>query len=156
MGGLSPDWLSRLAPAHAPPPPGWWPPAPGWWGLAVLVLAGIAALVYWWFRPSQRLRRVALGELKRLEAGGADEGRLARGLENLVRRYAVARFGREPVADLSGRRWIEFVVDHGARDWGGDTGLELLRVAYGAGDRQDATDRARWLNGARAFIRGRR
>ena len=39
MGSVTPDWLAQLAPAHAPPPAGWWPLAPGWWVLLMLLVA---------------------------------------------------------------------------------------------------------------------
>ena len=68
MGSVSPDWLSRLAPAHAPPPPGWWPPAPGWWVVMIMLVIAIAAAIYWRRRPVNRLRRIALHELKHIEA----------------------------------------------------------------------------------------
>jgi hypothetical protein len=146
------DWLSQLAPAHAPPPPGWWPLAPGWWGLALLFLLGIAALLYWLNRPPRRLRRTALRQLAQLEKSGHDDAHLARLLEDLVRRYAVARFGRETVAGLAGTTWIDFVVAHGGTDWAGDSGATLLRAAYGG---QASGERTRWLAGARGFLKGR-
>jgi hypothetical protein len=149
---MKPDWLARLAPAHAPPPPGWWPPAPGWWGLALLVVLGIAALFYWLNRPPHRLRRNAMRQLARIEQTGHDDAVFARQLEDLVRRYAVARFGRATVAGLAGAAWIDFVVAHGGSDWKGDTGAHLLRAAYGG---LAEGDRSRWLAGARGFIRGR-
>lgn len=150
MGKVTPDWLSQLAPAHAPPPPGWWPPAPGWWGLAVLLVLVIAALVFWLRRPAFRLRRAALRELKMLEAAHSDDIDLARELEHLLRRYALARFGRDTVAALSGERWIAFIVTHGGTAWDGDSGAKLLRAAYGGAT---DTDRTRWLAGARAFLK---
>lgn len=152
MGSVKADWLTQLAPAHAPPPPGWWPLAPGWWGLAMLLALTIAAAMYWHFRPSVRLRRVALRELKSLETTLSDDIALARALEHLSRRYAVARFGREAVAALSGERWIAFVVAHGGTAWAGDSGTSLLRAAYGG---TVQADRANWLAGARAFLKGR-
>jgi hypothetical protein len=145
------DWLAQLAPAHAPPPPGWWPPAPGWWGLALLLMAAFAALLYWLNRPPRRLRRAALRQLVRLEQENIDDTRLARGLQDLLRRYAVARFGREEVAHLAGAAWIDFVVAHGGAAWSGRCGESLLRAAYGG---QAPGERDCWLAGARAFLRG--
>ena len=153
MGGMNQDLLAQLAPAHAPPAPGWWPPAPGWWLLAVLLLAAVAALLLWLRRPARRLRRAALQELKQLEQAGGDDAALARGLEHLLRRYAVARFGREPVARLSGERWIDFVAAHGGSALAGEPGRELLRAAYGGAA---GPGRALWLSGARGFLRARR
>jgi hypothetical protein len=149
---MKPDWLAQLAPAHAPPPPGWWPPAPGWWGLALLLLLGIAALLYWLNRSPLRLRRTALRQLARLEQGGHDDAQLARQLQDLVRRYALARFGHATVAGLAGMAWIDFVVAHGGTEWADDSGANLLRAAYGG---EATSERARWLAGARGFLKGR-
>lgn len=149
---MNSDWLKQLAPAHAPPPLGWWPPAPGWWGLALLLLAGVAALLYWLNRPPHRLRRAALRQLARLEKAGLDDAHLARQLQDLLRRYAVARFGRAGVARLVGAAWIDFVVAHGGAGWAGQSGKTLLRAAYGGAA---SGERARWLAGARSFLKGR-
>ncbi len=149
---MNSDWLKQLAPAHAPPPPGWWPPAPGWWIVAVLLLLSITALVYLRRRPAGQLRRTALSELRNLEATPGDPTRLAKELEHLMRRYAVAAYGREAVAGLSGESWLAFIVSHGGRDLAGEPGQSLVRAAYG-GPAQD--DCKRWLEGARGFLRGR-
>jgi hypothetical protein len=149
---MKPDWLAQLAPAHAPPPPGWWPPAPGWWGLAVL-LVGIVALVYGLNRPAHRLRRAALRQLALLEqTTDHDDAQLARLLQDLLRRYAMARFGRETVAQLTGAAWVDFVVAHGGSGWAGDSGANLLRAAYGG---EAPGERGRWFAGARGFLKGR-
>ncbi|MDR3419291.1 MAG: DUF4381 domain-containing protein, partial [Nevskia sp.] len=84
--------------------------------------------------------------------GGGDAA-LACDLEHLLRRYAVAHFGREPVARLSGERWIDFVVAHGGAALAGEPGRDLLRAAYGG---SGGASRAQWLDGARNFLRGRR
>lgn len=152
MGSVTPDWLAQLAPPHAPPPPGWWPLAPGWWGMLALLAVAVAMFIYWQRRPATRLRRLALRELKDLQATVGDDNALARELENLLRRYAIARFGRDLVASLSGERWIAFVVEHGGAAWSGGSGAGLLRAAYGG---TATADRAAWLAGAHAFIRGR-
>lgn len=152
MGSVTPDWLAQLAPPHAPPPPGWWPLAPGWWVLLALLVVAVAAFIYWQRHPAVRLRRIALRELKNLQATVSDDIALARELENLLRRYAIARFGGDMVASLSGERWIAFVVEHGGAAWSGDSGASLLRAAYGGAAK---ADRAGWLAGAHAFIRRR-
>ena len=148
MGSVAPDWLSRLAPPHASLPASWWPPAPGWWALLVILLVLIAVFFYW--QRMTRLSRIALIELEKLETFDAPV--LAQELEHLLRRYAIARFGRETVAMLCGERWIEFVIDHGGTAWRGEAGSHFLRAAYGgvASAHRDA-----WLSGAKAFIRRR-
>jgi hypothetical protein len=152
MGGVTPDWLAQLAPSHAPAAPGWWPLAPGWWGLFFLLLVGIVVVWLRQRRPQVRLRRAALRELARLDTSTPNDVDLARELTHLVRRYAVARYGRDTVATLSGRRWIDFVVAHGGTPWSGEVGQALLRAAYG-GPCQPT--RERWLAGAKAFFKGK-
>ena len=148
-----PDWLAQLAPPHAPPPVGWWPLAPGWWGLLLLLVAALVGLWLWYRRPAQRLRRSGLRELATIESTTVGDAALAQALEHLVRRYAVARYGRDAVAGLSGSRWLAFAIAHGAAPWTGATGESLLQAAYGGTPQQP--DRARWIAGARAFLKAR-
>jgi hypothetical protein len=150
MNGVDADLLRQLAPAHALPPPGWWPPAPGWWLLLTLVLLGALALGLWLRRPRRRLRRLALRELQQLERAGPDDAALAGSLQNLLRRYAVVRFGAEPVARLSGERWIAFLAENGGTALAGEPGSDLLRAAYGG---IGGASRALWLSAARNFLR---
>lgn len=153
MGSMNTDLLQQLAPAHAPPPPSWWPPAPGWWLIALMLLAGPVVAGVWRRQPRSRLRRTALRELRKVEqSAGADAAALARGLESLLRRYAVARYGREPVARLSGQAWIDFVAAHGGAALAGEAGCAFLRAAYGG---CGSSERERWLSAARGFLRGR-
>jgi hypothetical protein len=150
MGGVTPDWLAQLAPEHAPPPPGWWPLAPGWWILLVLSALVIAYLIFRLRNPNLRLQHAALDQLRILETSPIDDVVLARELEHLLRRYAVARFGRDRVAGLSGERWIAFIIEHGSNAWTGDSGTSLLRAAYGG---TASVDRTVILAGARAFLK---
>ena len=151
MGSLTPDWLTQLAPPHAPPPAGWWPLAPGWWLLLAMLLLGSGGFIYWYTRKEVRLRRIALRELKQLQKN-SDDFDLARELEHLLRRYALARYGRDSVAGLSGERWLAFVAAHGGTALSGNSGSSLLRIAYGG---TAGVQRAVWLAGAEAFIRSR-
>lgn len=147
------DWLDQLAADHAPPPASWFPPAPGWWLAALFAIAAIAALVFWLRRPSRRLRLAATRELARIERTESGDRALAVSLENFLRRYAVARHGREAVSRLSGDAWLAFLADHGGAGFAGDPGRQLLRAAYG-GSLVPARDA--WLTGARGFVKGRR
>jgi Domain of unknown function (DUF4381) len=144
------NWLSQLAPPHAPPPPGWWPLAPGWWVLALSFLLIAAVLLYRRQCRSGRLRRAALHELDELEKHSHDDLHLASNLQSLLRRYAVAVYGRENVANLSGDDWLAFIVAHGGKELSGDAGQSLLRAAYG---NRMLNDRTPWLEGARSFLR---
>jgi uncharacterized protein DUF4381 len=147
---MNSDWLKQLAPGHAPSPPGWWPPAPGWWGVAVLCIV-VAVALFWWARdPRRALRRTALRQLRLIQASDADGAAVARGIQNLLRRYALTVFGHEQVAKLTGESWLRFMIAHGGGPLTGASGRSLLTAAFGnyVGD-----DRDQWAAGAEGFIR---
>jgi hypothetical protein len=148
---MSTQWLAQLAPEHAPAPPGLWPPAPGWWVCAgILVLA--VAVMTWWRDPRRQLRRTALAELRSIRAGPADPAVTARALENLMRRYALAVFGPDATARLTGPAWLAFIDTHanaaGAQSvWG----ASLLAACYGANC--VGVERESWFTGVSSFLR---
>ncbi len=147
---MTPDWLTQLAPAHAPAAPTWWPPAPGWWMLAGLTLLLAAGAAWWWRDPYRSPRRAALRELKRIREADADPRSSARAVESVLRRYAMAVFGGERVARLTGQSWLEFVAAHGGASLSSDVGRSLLAAAFGGAVHDD---RHVWLTGADAFVR---
>jgi hypothetical protein len=147
---MNTDVLRLLAPEHAPAAPGWWPPAPGWWVLALLTLVLVAWLWRIWRDPRRRPRRAALRELAALRRASLPEREMACAIENLLRRYAIAIFGRRHVARLAGERWLAFLRERGAGALGGELGRELLSAAYGG---RFSGDRQAWLEAAERFIR---
>lgn len=152
MPALTPEnsWVASLAPDHIPAPAGWWPPAPGWWIVLALCIAVILILLIWLRNPHRRLRRLALRELARIEQQRTDPQQVATEIQNVLRRYALSRFGRPGTARLSGTNWLDFLVTEGAQALAGDAGTTLLAASYGS----NAADmRNTWLLGARQFIR---
>ena len=147
---MNPNWLSELAPPRAPPPPGWWPPAPGWWILAALAVALAGGALRRWRSPRRRLRRVALRELRRIGSADVDLRHSARAIENLLRRYAIAVFGRERVARLTGEAWLAFLAAEGGAPLAGEQGRRLLSTAFGGKAYDELPS---WLAGADAFVR---
>jgi hypothetical protein len=147
---MSPDWLTQLQPAHAPRPVGWWPLAPGWWVLTLLCLLIVITIVFWLRSPRAHMRRAALRELRSIRASDADGAAVARATQNLLRRYALAKFGQERVAKLSGEAWLRFVVGAGGDALSGGAGHSLLSAAFG---NHTTDDREQWLAGAERFIR---
>lgn len=146
---MNSDWLSQLAPGHAPPAPGWWPPAPGWWAIGLLLIVSATTLVWWLRIPGRAAKREALRQLRVIRASDADAAAVARALQNLLRRYALAVFGPDRVARLTGEAWLNFVIDAGGKTLAGAPGRTLLAAAFG---NQAADDREQWIAGAEHFI----
>lgn len=147
---MSSNWLSQLAPDHAPPPPSWWPPAPGWWVVVALALLLLVVFVRWLRSHNRAMRRSALTELRRIRNSDGDGPAVARAIENLLRRYAVAVFGQARVAKLTGEAWLEFVVAEGGAALAGYPGRSLLVAAFG---NHPKDDREQWLTAAETFIK---
>ena len=147
---MNADWLSQLAPDRAPPPP-------GWWALLVLLLTIVLVAVSWWRQPRRRLRRAALTELRRIRASEGDVIRAARAIQNLLRRYALARYGADRVARLHGDAWLRFLANGGAESLRGTPGQTLLRANFaGQLDPDRIDDREIWFAAAERFVRGAR
>ncbi|HTV94695.1 MAG TPA: DUF4381 domain-containing protein [Steroidobacteraceae bacterium] len=153
---MNANWLAQLAPEHEPPPPPWWPPAIGWWvaGAGCLALLAACFFVWRWYAKharGRRIRRAAILELERIRARG-DDGRAARAIQRLLRRYALTLFGSDRVARLAGEPWIDFLTEHGGEGLAGDDGRALLDAAFGHASAAPEL-RERWLEAAATFIR---
>lgn len=133
--------VNRLHDIHELDPVSIWPLAIGWWlllaSIATLVLL-IIALRRWrpdWQRylPRRGWSRNAAGELNRLrERVGRDDARtLSAELSELLRRIAIARYGRRHCAGLHGNAWLAWLTDHDPDgfDWR-EYGQLLLALPY--------------------------
>lgn len=147
---MSSSWLSQLAADHAPPPAGWWPPAPGWWIAAALVLLALFLCTRWLRDRRRLLRRSALRELQLIRSSEADDPAVARAIQRLLRRYALAVFGSARVAKLTGEPWLAFLAAEGGAALAGTAGSSLLVAAFG---NHTHDDRNEWLRAAESFIR---
>lgn len=105
------DPLDELRDIHLPEPVSWWPPAPGWWLVALITLAGLAALIYFLRRRflQTRYRRVALKKLLRLNNHEGDKALVLEEISAILRRVAIQTCGRERVAPLVGDAWLAFL-----------------------------------------------
>jgi hypothetical protein len=113
----SSDPLAQLRDIHLPEPAGWWPPAPGWWFVAISLLIVVIfaiRIVKEWLAKG-RFRREARLELKNLigKQDGMDDREFVEQINILLRRVAVHAYGRERVATLTGRKWLEFLDQTG-------------------------------------------
>jgi Domain of unknown function (DUF4381) len=155
--GTGDDWTAQLAPDHTPPPVGWWPPAPGWWGVLFVSLMLVALLALWLRKRDAlrsrsahaRVRRAALREIQLIEESNADDPTVAQAIENLLRRYAIALFGAQRVAKLTGAAWLQFLGAHGGSVLAGDAGRTLLDAAFA---NRSVGDRQGWFSGSREFV----
>lgn len=108
------DPLQQLRDIHLPEAVSWWPPAPAWWILLVLILLGLASLLYLALRTWKRraYRRVARRELeanfREWQLGGSDRGFIEK-LNSILKRTALRSFPVRDVASLSGRSWCAFL-----------------------------------------------
>lgn len=99
---LAPDLVLRDI--HQPPAPSLWPLAPGWWlVLAILVVVGLAAFV-WWHR--RRQRRITIERLfdDTVDAAPDAPAQVA-AMSALLRR--AARRHRDDADVLDGDAWLE-------------------------------------------------
>lgn len=109
--------LAQLRDIHLPPPPGAFSLSPIETALlAAMVAAALVGARYLWCqRRRTRPLRDALTELARLERRHAlapDDQAFARGLSQVLRRYARWRFPEAPVAGLAGSAWLDFLDTH--------------------------------------------
>ncbi len=128
--------LQQMHDIVMPGPPPWWPPAPGVYalGLTLLLLlawGGWLGFLHW---RRNRYRRSALAELTRLEQDlttGSDPALLSQ-LPVLLKRTALAAYGRKRVAALSGQPWLAFLDQSAGRPlFNHPAGQLLLRCDYG-------------------------
>lgn len=145
--------LEQLRDIHGLQEISWWPLALGWW-LVIAALAIGLALVWRW-RTVLRLRLPPLPVLHpgswrwdaarqlralRRRATQQDGKQTAGELSELLRRIAMARFGREACAGLTGEDWLAWLKEQDPTgfDWIGN-GRLLLEAPYappGATDRR--------------------
>ncbi|HCU89709.1 MAG TPA: hypothetical protein DGR97_07190 [Gammaproteobacteria bacterium] len=94
---------------HLPKPISWWPPAPGWWlTIGAIIIAIIAAVLYWKWYNRHRIKRSALNELQNIESSyneHRDTHRLAQELSRLARRAALATDPSRTAAAETGAAW---------------------------------------------------
>ncbi|MCG6910203.1 MAG: DUF4381 domain-containing protein [Deltaproteobacteria bacterium] len=158
--------LENLHDIVVPGPVSWLPPAPGWYALGVTLLLLLIWGAVAWYRRRQRnaYRRQALAELARIEKalaeGGAAVHRLLPRLPALLKRTALAAYGRGEVASLCGKPWLDFLDRSiGKSLFSGENGRLLLACSYASATLLDGISRkqVRSLSRAvRAWLAGHR
>ena len=88
----------------------WWPPALGWWIVLALLIIVVLFLFYrkrWRINSKRSVRKLAEKELQRIRDEHIDNPqRQVQSLSILLRRVAVAHFGRDHCAGVTGKEWL--------------------------------------------------
>ena len=106
------DPLAQLHPLREPALIGWWPLAPGWWWLLALFLLAVAAGAWWLYLHHRRnaYRRLGLRQLALIQRHydqDRDSGKVACGVNALLKTVALKAYPRRDIAAISGESWRE-------------------------------------------------
>lgn len=136
---MDPINLANLANLHdiaVPAPVSWLPPAPGIYAAAftLLLILGWLGAAWYRFRQRNRYRREALAEVARLKQALKDpvlNAGLLPQLPRLLKRTALAAYGRQRVAALDGDDWLDFLDKTGRTEtFRKEAGKLLLACDY--------------------------
>ena len=113
------DPLAQLRDIHLPSDVSWWPLAPGWWGLLVLFFIMMALAVYLYLRSQRKTKQELIIEqslqlFHTLQHQSLTPKELLTELSELLRRTAISLYGRDAVANLAGKDWLNFLNKKGA------------------------------------------
>ncbi|TCL00760.1 uncharacterized protein DUF4381 [Shimia isoporae] len=116
--------INQLAEVPTPAPVSMAPQTPGWAILAALIAVGLFWLArrYWISHKANAYRRAAL---KALNSAGNDPAAVSA----ILKRTALAAYGRAEVAALTGSEWLDF-LNRTSGKFVGDTGTAIVSAAY--------------------------
>lgn len=141
------ELLDMLEPVPEPAAISLMPQTPGWAVLGGVVL-GLLVWAARHLRARHRANAYRRAALEELAGSGGDAAQIA----GLLRRTAMARYGREQAAGLTGRDWLNFLdQSYGGKGFSGGLGQMLLAAPY----RRSASDPA-LADLARDWIQGHR
>ncbi len=141
------DLIDLLEPVPEPVPVPLWPQTAGWFWLALLVV-GLLVLAAHWLLRRHRANAYRRAALRELEAANGNATAIAR----ILRRTAIAAYGRQRVAALSGDAWLGFLdTAVGGSDFCSGPGRALAIAPYQKDANTDGlTDlAAAWIRGHR-------
>jgi len=104
----------QLRDIHLPDPVGWWPLAPGWWLLIVLSIALIAVSIWLLLRWHRHPVTSALRELNQQKARSMDDKAWLTESSVLLRRVAMALYGRQMIAQACAAQWQQLLQTQGS------------------------------------------
>ena len=144
----------------------WWPLAPGWW-LVLATLVALAFAIYHW-RTILRLRvpipGITLGTwrwdaaaqlraLRRRARDGQDAKTTAGELSELLRRVAMARWGRGSCAGLNAEEWLAWLTAKDPTGFPWEVrGQALITAPYAPAGRRTEGDLLALIDAAYAWV----
>ncbi|MCI1001980.1 MULTISPECIES: DUF4381 domain-containing protein [Ochrobactrum] len=139
--------LRTLHDIAIPPSVSWLPQTWGWALVAVLLLLGLAILLFRWVKRYRRnaYRREALQILENISNTAP-----ATEIAELLKRTALSAFPRADVAALSGGQWVAFLESHSPAPLG--TNLKAFLKGREYEPDQQANDMPVIVNQARLWI----
>lgn len=118
---MNPTNLQNLHDIISPEPAAWLPPAPGWYalGFSIFLLCiwfSVQKYLLWKRNKYRREALTALGKIQKQLADSGQYRQILPQLPQLVKRTAIAAYGRGRVASLDGRDWLTFLNKTGSTD----------------------------------------
>jgi hypothetical protein len=134
--------------------------APGWYVLGALVMLLLMWAAGWAWRSYERnrYRRQALKKLAESQqhyAAAGMEGNMLYETNMLLKRIAMARYGRNETAGLKEKEWIEFLNNSSGDELFDETDNKLLQDLY-SGRKHEHHAIADFVQKARTWIRKHR
>ncbi len=129
--------LSQMKGLHIPQTPDIFPLALGWWlliGLIAVLIFGTYIGLLWYFESK---RRFVLQEIKRIKKIKSTQ-QLLLAFNELAKKIAIDRFGREKIAPLYGKSWVDF-LNSGKKEIFSKDYVDLLHKSLYAG-KKDISD----------------
>lgn len=129
----------QLRDIHGLDPVPWWPPAPGWWVMLGGILISIWLIRNYILNSHRQVltelawRRDAVWELRALRKRVRQQpiALSASQLSALLRRVAMARYGRDSSAGLTGTTWLKWLEAHDPAGYAwSERGQLLLTLPY--------------------------
>ena len=97
--------LSGLKDLHYPVSPSWWPLSYGWYIILSLILLSVLIIIH---KKRNSPLAYANREMKKIQKTNSEKQ--LKLLSQLLKRVAMARYGREAIAPLSEESWQEFLL----------------------------------------------
>ena len=116
--------LSKLRGLHIPSKPGIFPLPLGWWLIIICIVLLIVLICFGVMQYFQSHTNILIKELRKIKKIQNTKELLIQ-MNELAKKVAIAKLGREKVASLYGKKWIDF-LNSGNKEIFSEDYVELL------------------------------